>query len=125
MIKYEKMYVFTHGSIEETARTLAQGEEMQQMMIPLGLALCGRGMIDEVGKDWILFAAAQHWNTVKATTLWPEQPEDKVKLAEHNLKIAEVMLAVAAFDEPISFLMAGIDAVKDLLDPEPKLVPII
>ena len=51
------MYVFAHNSIEETARTLAQGEEMQQMMICLGLALCDRGMNDEVGKDWMLFAA--------------------------------------------------------------------
>jgi predicted ATPase len=111
-------YVFAHDRVQEAAYTLIPpGEQRHQLLVQTSKALllatgnCKDDMHDHESNknEWMLYVAAEHMNQVPT-----EYVSDPVQLAELNLRVANMSMAKASYDQAVRLLRAGVAAIYAL-----------
>jgi predicted ATPase len=87
-------YKFVHDRIQQAAVLLVKGDEKDRMSLYVGKHLIALSTSPSA-EDWMLFAAADHLNTVDIHILQEEMPP--LALVELNLEAGERAASLAAF----------------------------
>jgi len=102
-----KEYAFAHDIIEHAARSLVpEGEERDVLLVEIATVLVEREAID--GDEWMLFAAARHFNSVPRKYI--ESLDD---LASLNLRAAKSATAKASVPQAAELLRSGVSCLDN------------
>jgi predicted ATPase len=113
-------YKFAHDKIQEAAYCLVSSdEERDKMRLQVGKFFVARAIAaegDEKGRgagsdEWMLFAAADHLNSLDPSSLDGVSTLDVAKL---NLRVGQKAVRVAAFASASQYFLKGIDALQKL-----------
>ncbi len=107
-------YSFAHDKVLEGSYALMkEGRQRERFRLSMGRRLYNIGSSDD-GETWMLFASAEHLNSILSLT-----DKDPLFIAKMNLDIGERAQKVSAFDQASKCLIAGLDALLLMPDHDP------
>ncbi len=107
-------YSFAHDKVLERSYCLIkEGRQREKFRLTMGRRLYKIGKSD-AGETWMLFAAAEHLNSMLSLT-----DKDPLFLARMNLDIGERASKVSAYDQASKCLMVGLEALLLMPDHDP------
>mmetsp|Transcript_6146 Transcript_6146/g.12622 ORF Transcript_6146/g.12622 Transcript_6146/m.12622 type:complete len:2180 (-) Transcript_6146:30-6569(-) len=93
-------YKFAHDRIREAAcKMIPEGNERHRVLLGIARVLLEIGKPGE--KDWMLFTAARHMNSV------PQEMTNDVKMANLNLEAGTIAVSKGAFDDALVLFRAA------------------
>jgi predicted ATPase len=111
--KVSQEYTFAHDCIQQGASCFVAGDARDQLRVRIAKALMGLlTTVEDEGADWMLFAAADHLNSV------PSHDMGSLVMAMLNLEAGEKSLAVSAMAAALAYFEKALQALH-ALDPNP------
>jgi len=103
-----EVYSFAHDQIQQAAYSLVETEkERGELKFEIGKRLLKIGD-SENGKDWMLFVAADYFNSTLSKNL---QPLETVRI---NFKVAKKATKIAAFSDALVYLKKGLGTLEQI-----------
>ena len=101
-------YRFSHDKIQEAAYSIVRDDEQDSFRLKIGKYFVARALAGK-GKDWMLFVAADHLNSISV-----RHDLDPIDVAKLNLNVGQKSIKVAAFLAASQYFVKGIEALKEI-----------